>query len=237
MCGSFLGNIAPQVGSALGGGTSPLAGAGTGGGGFGGFGGGGFGAVPPMDLRMPVINSGNQVGGALGSLGPALGAALSPGLGGMPPPMQNPFLGGGMGAGPYQPGMQIPISSVNSTTQQDIMGRGPSLESRMPAGLTPEIRAALGIPDNVQANPTVIPGSLGQPGMPVPNVPPQVSRMPVGGGMPQGTTPAPQVPPPPQMQKEGEAFRQQQQQAFQKMQADPRFQQLQRQMDKYQQLQ
>ncbi len=93
-----------------------------------------------MRVGYDIINSpptpGQQPQG-FAALGPAIGSALGGiGLGGMPAPMQNPFLGG-------QPPQ---FSSVNTTTTQDIMGRGSSgvpFPQGPGAGISPEMLSRL----------------------------------------------------------------------------------------------
>lgn len=99
MCGgSFMSGIAPQIGqtaqTALGGGANPLQSIGTGGGGGGFF------------------------GGAIGGIAPQIGGGLMGG--GMPAPMQNPFLGGqGMSAAQMNPQQYraAPVQNIDSVRQ------------------------------------------------------------------------------------------------------------------------
>lgn len=166
MCGgSFMSGIAPQINSALGGGSNPLQ---------GGGGGGGF------------------FGNAIGGIAPQIGGM---GLGGMPAPMQNPFMGG-------QPPQ---ISSVNTTTTQDIMGRGanypvgggmgqPLSRAQLEAAVADDIATGRQIyrgPEGTQIRQKLLQGTPSGANGPYPA---QVSTLPVGDiGQVAGSTSQPQT--------------------------------------------
>lgn len=259
MCGgSFMSGIAPQINSALGGGANPLQGSGGGTGGglmgggmpapmqnpfLGGSSGGGMSQPMPAgwEPKLSSVNTTTEqdiLRGRPGMTTPAPSmppAPQGPGAGISPEMLQKLLQGTPSGANgpypalvsalPFQPpqissqqqrfmdkfnSKMQPYQQQMDQLQQQYMGQPPQALQQMQQQMqqTPEFQA---IQKAMQS------GNFAE-----------------ANRLQQAFEASPQFQ---QMQKEGEAFRQQQQQAFQKMQADPRFQQLQRQMDKYQQLQ
>ena len=155
-----------------------------------------------------------------GTQQPTMPFGMAP-AGGLPA-MQNPFAAS-MGASPYQPGTQVPTSSVNSTTTQNMTGQS---GTSVPFG---QVMGQLGL----------LGSGMGG-GMLAPQVSPQNPFQPQVGGQPlsqdqmaeiqrlqqalQGTSAFNQ------MNQYGQQIGQQSQQA---MQNDPRFQRMQQQLDRY----